>query len=146
MVTPCYSPLTMRKRPLFIVLIVIALLARSAAAFAMQMGGFYFLNPTFNQTLNTKQATASVTHQPLHHCHGVSSTSPITAPSSLIANAVDSAGTQKCHSDCGQCCVPALLSQITPYVTTQHTLLAPMTVLFNSLPAPSQRPAKPPIV
>lgn len=151
MVMSCYSSIIVQKRPLFIVLIVIALLVRSAAGFAMQFNiadgtkqasgqpSSQAPHQSVNQASQASQALMALPSQ--HPCHSTSDRSMVSVDDASGAGAL-----QDCHGQCGQCCMTAALpSQFTfDLPLAQHA--APSALLFNNLPAIAQRPSKPPLV
>lgn len=114
------------NRRFFIAFLALALLIRSAAGFAMQIEMTYTLT----------QASVAM-KAPAHEAHPCHTDNP-------VSNA-DSAQSPH-HSDCGQCCVPALLPSIAVFKAFYSPHPAPFAALFNNVPAPAQRPVKPPLV
>jgi hypothetical protein len=109
-----------KSRTLLIFLLALAFLLRSAAALSMQVDMAFAVN---------KAAAMQNAAPP---CHTDSSTADTSDRTSSTA--------------CELCCTPIVLpGNIALQLATPH-YIAPVAVLFNSLPADAQRPAKPPLV
>jgi hypothetical protein len=113
-------------RKLFAAFLALCLLMQVSAGMAMQVDIVFAAKFS-----NTLQAHSAHTMPPCH----TDGTQIVSQDSSTVQ-----------HNHCSQCCVPALIPAVvtvTP-VSTSHPV--PVAALFNSLPAPAQRPAKPPLV
>jgi hypothetical protein len=119
-------------RPFLIAFLALALLLRSAAGLAMQIDMAYGMLQA--NTAATKAAP------PCHEAMQSMNPSPAMDMSDMNgSNTADS-------SACSLCCVAAAISSHLVFTFLANTYPAPTAALFNSLPAPAQRPAKPPLV
>ncbi len=134
------------KNKFFLIGLVLAMLLRSTAGLAMQIDMAYLAmnNPV-------KMQVAKV----LPACHTAMQTASLAV--NLEVNMGENVGSRGIGADapsnlnpepsaCALCCIAATMPSETVFAIfpTQH--LAPTAVLFNNLPAPAQRPAKPPLV
>ena len=115
----------MFNRRFFMALLALALLLRSAAGLAMQIDMAYGM---------MHAAAPMATTQVVPPCHEAMQGAEASA-----SNAADA-------SHCSLCCMAVALQSTTVFTFLPIEYPAPITALFLSLPAPAQRPTKPPLV
>jgi hypothetical protein len=113
-------------RKLFTAFLSLCLLMQVSAGMAMQV------DMVFAAQASAADSMPSAQTMPPCHTDGAANA------------ALDSSSAS--HSHCSQCCVPALIPSVLRFPSIAAVHSAPIAVLFNSLPAPAQRPAKPPLV
>jgi hypothetical protein len=120
------------KRRFLMVFLALILLLRSTAGLTMQ------IEMTYATNAHASASTAAVR---------------MTMPCHTDANAKTLAQTPSPdytttlgHSACELCCVPALLPSRVNFTSIRGVYPVPFAALFNNLPAPAQRPIKPPLV
>jgi hypothetical protein len=111
---------------LFAAFLALCLLMQVNAGMAMQVNMVFAAKVS-----NTLQAHST---QAMPPCH--------TDGAQIVSQ--DSSTVQ--HHHCSQCCVPALIPAVVTFKSVSTVHPAPVAALFNSLPAPAQRPVKPPLV
>jgi hypothetical protein len=122
----CGAAMMHLMRKLLTAFLALCLLMQVSAGMAMQVDIVFAAQASATDSMHSAQTV------PPCHSDGAANT------------ALDSSSAN--HSHCSQCCVSALIPTVLHFPSIAAVHSAPIAVLFNSLPAPAQRPAKPPLV